>query len=89
MRQFEIRIVNELCGVSDEMSPDTSLIASLKVAINSYECIVEYLYFSYMRLENSNFLKRPWWMFWKSQEEYFREQYILDRKRRGVDRNGL
>ena len=60
MRQFEIRIVNELCGVSDEMSPDTSLIASLKVAINSYECIVEYLYFSYMRLENSNFLKRPW-----------------------------
>lgn len=89
MRQFEIRIVNELCGVSDEMSPDTSLIASLKVAINSYECIVEYLYFSYMRLENSNFLKRPWWMFWKSQEEYFREQYILDRKRRGVDRNAL
>lgn len=40
MRQFEIRIVNELCGVSDEMSPDTSLIASLKVAINSYECII-------------------------------------------------
>lgn len=89
MKQFEIKIVNELCGVSDEMSPDTSLIASLKVAINSYECIVEYLYFSYMRLENSNFLKRPWWMFWKSQEEYFREQYILDRKRRGVDRNAL
>lgn len=89
MKQFEIKIVNELCGVPDEMSPDTSLIASLKVAINFYECIVEYLYFSYMRLENSNFMKRPWWMFWKSKEEYFREQYILDRKRRGVDRNVL
>ncbi len=86
MKQFEIKIVNGLCGVPDEMSQSPlSLTASLKVAVNFYECIVEYLYFSYMRLENTNFLKRPWWMFWKSKEQYFREQYILDRKRRGVD----
>lgn len=88
MKEFEIKIVNELCGVSD-VSPDASLTASLKTAVNYYKCIVEYLYFSYMRLENTNFLKRPWWMFWKDKEEYFREQYILDRKKRGVDRNAL
>lgn len=64
MEKFEIKIVNESLGITDENTSQT--VCQLVKAIVSYNFIVG------VRLYEPRFLKRPWWMFWVSRPDYFR-----------------
>lgn len=64
MEKFEIKIVNESLGITDENTPQ---MACRQVgAIACFDFIVG------VRFYKPRFLKRPWWMFWVSRPDYFR-----------------
>lgn len=64
MEKFEIKIVDESLGITDENTPQMAF--RLVKAMASYNFIVG------VRVYKPRFLKRPWWMFWVSRHDYFR-----------------
>lgn len=71
---FEADIIDKL--VSKPPSPnETEFDKLMRTGLNSYCYILELYWFSKQLWEDTNFMRRPWWMFWVSKERYFEEAY--------------
>lgn len=64
MEKFEIKIVDESLGITDENT--------LQMTCRQVKAIACYDFIVGVRFYKPRFLKRPWWMFWVSRPDYFR-----------------
>ena len=72
---FEAEIIDRL--VSKPPEPDETEFGELtRKAMNSYRYLLELRWLSTMRIwEDTNFMHRPWWMFWVSKERFFEKAF--------------